>query len=219
MYEYKLIKLNNHALPKLWKEWWSLTTIFNDIMYFKRIIKQIRKTPPKEQIEEKLYYNENYIKGCCYYYKEIESLYKDWREQRKECNKFKPYTIRNEKITFNKISKYPKTIVEEMLNKAITWSWGRIIELEAYEIEKIMQPLREEKRKEEIKLEWFSNESEKQEAEKMKQEIEKVIKQNPQLEKEAKDHVINKFPTLTEQLQEKMIYTRIRLLARKLIDK
>ncbi len=35
-YEYKLIKINNSALPKLWKEWRSLTSIYEWVMYFQK---------------------------------------------------------------------------------------------------------------------------------------------------------------------------------------
>ena len=176
-----------------------------------------KKTTPKEQIEEKLYYSESFVKGCCSYYKDIETLFKDWREQRKECKQFKPYTERSEKVTWNKISKFPKPVVEEMLNKAITWSWGRLIDLESYEIEKIMLPVRNERRKEEAKLEWFTSAEDKQKAEQERLKIENIIRNNPSLQKQAEVYVLDKFPNMVKQMQDKMIYTRVRMLANEMI--
>lgn len=216
--QYRTSPSNLDYLTPMGQEGRQLIQIYQDKMIWSRPVKVKRKAKPKEQIEEKIYYNEQFVSGACSYYKEIHTLYSDWRDQRKECGKFKPYTERNEKVTFNKISKFPKQVAIEMLEKAIAWSWGRLIELESYEIEKIMWPLREQKAKEERKLEWFTNETEKQQAEQKKQQIENYIKNHPELKQEAKDHVLEKFPTLEPKLQDKMVETRMRLLANQRIE-
>jgi hypothetical protein len=101
-----------------------------------------------------------------------------------------------------------------MVDNAWASCYGKIYPLQEYEIEKIMTPVREERRIEQAKETWFTDEEEKKEAEKEKARIEEVIKNNPQLEKEAREHVLEKFPNLAPQMQDKMIFTRIRMLAK-----
>jgi len=52
------------------------------MIFYKKVVTQGTKTQ-KVIEEEKLYFNENLVKGCCSYYKDIEELYSDWRKQRK----------------------------------------------------------------------------------------------------------------------------------------
>jgi hypothetical protein len=42
MLEYRIIKLNNSALPELWKDSWIMCWINNEFMYFYREVKRIR---------------------------------------------------------------------------------------------------------------------------------------------------------------------------------
>ena len=219
MYQYRTTPTDNKYLDTMWKEWWFLNCINGDKMIWSKKIVKTRIITPKESIEEKLYYNETFVKWCCSYYKEIEEKYKDWRDQRKECGKFKPYTERSEKVEFGKISKFPKLVVEEMLSKAITWSWGRLVVLESYEVEKIMQPLRDTLHKEQKKLEGFDTDEEKKQAEVLKWRIEDYIKSHPQLKQEAVKYVTEKFPNLNAQAHEKMIKTRCAMMANNIINK
>ena len=219
MIKYKVEKTPNNPkeyleiLKTRWiNNWeWQQDKFWYMIFYKKETIP--KKTTPKEQIEEKLYYSESFVKGCCSYYKDIETLFKDWREQRKECKQFKPYTERSEKVTWNKISKFPKAIVEEMLNKAITWSWGRLIDLESYEIEKIMLPVRNERRKEEAKLEWFTTQDDKIQAERRKKQIQDYINANPWIRIEATLFVEEKHSNLEWVYKEKMITAKMASIA------
>lgn len=98
MYEYKLIKLNNSALPKLWKEWRELTSIYNEIMYFKRVIKQTRNiTIDKESPEwlefimeyRKINNNGSYAKTLIKKYHEVlkEKPHKEMMEKLEEYKK------------------------------------------------------------------------------------------------------------------------------------
>ncbi len=187
--------------------WWYM-------IFYKeeKIIRKVIK--PKEQIEEKLYYNESFVKWACSYYKDIEEKFRDWREARKQCGKFKPFTDKSEKVTWNKISKFPKPVVEEMLDIATTQSYGRLYDLESYQIEKIMWPLREQKRIEESKLEWFIDEEEKKKAELERNQINSLIKSNPKIREEAEKYMQEKFPKLEWMYKEKMLTAKMASIAK-----
>ena len=182
------------------------------MIFYKKVTTQGTKTQ-KVVEEEKLYFNEWLVKGCCSYYKDIEELYLDWRKQRKSTWKFQVFNERSEKVTWNKISKFPKAIVEEMLKNAIQWSWGRLIDLTSAETEKIMQPIREKKKLEEKKLEWFVSEEDKQKAELRKKQIQDYINNNPWIRKEATLFVEEKHSNLEWVYKEKMITAKMASIA------
>jgi len=182
------------------------------MIFYKKVTTQGTKTQ-KVVEEEKLYFNEWLVKGCCSYYKDIEELYLDWRKQRKSTWKFQVFNERSEKVTWNKISKFPKAIVEEMLKNAIQWSWGRLIDLTSQEAEKIMQPIREKKKLEEKKLEWFVSEEDKQKAELRKKQIQDYINNNPWIRKEATLFVEEKHSNLEWVYKEKMITAKMASIA------
>ena len=182
------------------------------MIFYKKVTTQGTKTQKLIE-EEKLYFNENLVKGCCSYYKDIEELYSDWRKQRKSTWKFQVFNERSEKVTWNKISKFPKAIVEEMLKNAIQWSWGRLIDLTSAEAEKIMQPIREQKKLEEKKLEWFVSPEDKQKAELRKKQIQDYINANPWIRKEATLFVEEKHSNLEWIYKEKMITAKMASIA------
>ena len=182
------------------------------MIFYKKVTTQGTKTQ-KVVEEEKLYFNEWLVKGCCSYYKDIEELYLDWRKQRKSTWKFQVFNERSEKVTWNKISKFPKAIVEEMLKNAIQWSWGRLIDLTSAETEKIMQPIREKKKLEEKKLEWFVSEEDKQKVELRKKQIQDYINANPGIRKEATLFVEEKHSNLEWVYKEKMITAKMASIA------
>lgn len=217
--EYRTSPVNMGYLTPMWLDWRQLVQIYEDKMIWSRQVKKTIIKKPKEKIEEKLYYNESFVKWCCSYYKDIEEKYNDWRQQRKECGKFKPYTERNEKVTFNKLSKFPKPIAEEMLDKAIAWSWGRLIELESYEVEKIMKPLRQKKHKEEQEREGFATDEQKQQAELERQKIQDYIKQNPSIREQARLFVEEKHSSLQWKYKDSMITAKMAKIAKDLLNK
>jgi len=102
MYEYKLIKLNNSALPKLWKEWRELTSIYNEIMYFKKHIRATREVKIDKESKEskewleyitayrKVNNNWSYDKRLIKKYHEVieETPHKDIMENLKEYKLF-----------------------------------------------------------------------------------------------------------------------------------
>lgn len=182
------------------------------MIFYKKVTTQGTKTK-KVVEEEKLYFNESLVKGCCSYYKDIEELYSDWRQQRKSTWKFQVFNERSEKVTWNKISKFPKPIVEEMLKNAIQWSWGRLIDLTSAEAEKIMQPIREKKKLEEKKLEWFTTQDDKIQAERRKKQIQDYINKNPGIRIEATLFVEEKHSNLEWIYKEKMITAKMASIA------
>ena len=182
------------------------------MIFYKKVVTQATRTQKLIE-EEKLYFNENLVKNYYSYYKDIEELYSDWRKQRKSTWKFQVFNERSEKVTWNKISKFPKAIVEEMLKNAIQWSWGRLIDLTSAETEKIMQPIREKKKLEEKKLEWFVSEEDKQKAELRKKQIQDYINNNPWIRKEATLFVEEKHSNLEWVYKEKMITAKMASIA------
>ena len=182
------------------------------MIFYKKVVTQATRTK-KVVEEEKLYFNEWFIAWCCSYYKDIEELYSDWRKQRSSTWKFQVFNERSEKVTWNKISKFPKPIVEEMLRNAIQWSWGRLIDLTSQEAEKIMQPIREKKKLEEKKLEWFVSTEDKQKAELRKRQIQDYINTNPWIRKEATLFVEEKHSNLEWVYKEKMITAKMASIA------
>lgn len=182
------------------------------MIFYKKVVTQATRTK-KVVEEEKLYFNEWFIAWCCSYYKDIEELYSDWRKQRSSTWKFQVFNERSEKVTWNKISKFPKPIVEEMLRNAIQWSWGRLIDLTSQEAEKIMQPIREKKKLEEKKLEWFTSTEDKQKAELRKRQIQDYINAHPEIRKEATLFVEEKHSNLEWVYKEKMITAKMASIA------
>lgn len=182
------------------------------MIFYKKVVTQETRTK-KVVEEEKLYFNEWFVAWCCSYYKDIEELYSDWRKQRSSTWKFQVFNERSEKVTWNKISKFPKPIVEEMLKNAIQWSWGRLIDLTSQEAEKIMQPIREKKKLEEKKLEWFVSTEDKQKAELRKRQIQDYINAHPEIRKEATLFVEEKHSNLEWVYKEKMITAKMASIA------
>lgn len=182
------------------------------MIFYKKVVTQATRTK-KVVEEEKLYFNEWFVAWCCSYYKDIEELYSDWRKQRSSTWKFQVFNERSEKVTWNKISKFPKPIVEEMLRNAIQWSWGRLIDLTSQEAEKIMQPIREKKKLEEKKLEWFVSTEDKQKAELRKKQIQDYINAHPEIRKEATLFVEEKHSNLEWVYKEKMITAKMASIA------
>ena len=219
MINYKYIKKspdiqkNLKAITEFWKDNWLYQNELDWILiFYKKVTTQATRTQKLIE-EEKLYFNENLVKGCCSYYKDIEELYSEWRKQRKSTWKFQVFNERSEKVTWNKISKFPKAIVEEMLKNAIQWSWGRLIDLTSAETEKIMQPIREKKKLEEKKLEWFVSPEDKQKAELRKKQIQDYINNNPWIRKEATLFVEEKHSNLEWVYKEKMITAKMASIA------
>ncbi len=49
MIVYRVIKKDIYALPKLWKEWWIMSWVDNDYMYFYKEIKETKKRSREEK--------------------------------------------------------------------------------------------------------------------------------------------------------------------------
>jgi len=62
MIEYKIITLNNKALPILWKDNWKMCWITNEFMYFSREVKKSFKLTKVEQTKEYLNFKSLYPK-------------------------------------------------------------------------------------------------------------------------------------------------------------
>lgn len=82
-----------------------------------------------------------------------------------------------------------------------------------YEVEKIMQPIREKKKLEEKKLEWFVSTEDKQKAELKKRQIQDYINAHPEIKKEATLFVEEKHSNLEWVYKEKMITAKMASIA------
>lgn len=217
MYEYKKKQwLLTECLEEMYWLWYRLAYYDKEVqisVWDKKVT--VRKTKSKEpQQPITKYFNENLVKWMCSYYKDLEDTYFEWIQNRAKCGKFKEFNESSEKSAWKKLWENPKPVAEKMLEIAASMSYGRIYDLQSYEKEAILQPLREEKQKEEDELQWFSDEEEKQKAELEKARIEEVIKNNPQLEIEAREYVIKWFPKVLWQARETMIRARVAMMAK-----
>lgn len=217
MYEHKkkLWKLTD-CLDEMYWLWFRLAYYDKDlkISVWDREIKKKRTIKTKEpQKHITTYYNEGQVKWLCSFYKDLEDLYFDWLKVRSDCGEFKPFSDISEKSAWKKLGSVPKAVAKQMLDNSWASSYWKIYYLPSYEVEKIIQPIREAQRVEEKKLEGFVSDDELKQAEAKKRAIEEYIIQHPNLKEESRSHVLEKQPNLRPDLQEKMIYTRIRMLA------
>lgn len=219
MYEYRTTPTDNKYLDPMWKDWWFLNCINGDKMIWSKEVKKKRTSKPKEhQKAVTKYFNEHTIKWMCGFYKDLEEQYFDWVKVRAECGKFKEFNEVSEKSAWKKLWENPKPVAEKMLEVAGSQAYWRIYDLSEWDISKIMEPLRQEKQKEEIKREWFKTDEQKKEAQELKNKIEDYIEQHPKIKKEAKEYVMEKWYKLTPEALEKMIHTRCAMIAKKLIN-
>ena len=106
-----------------------------------------------------------------------------------------------------------------MLENAWSQAYGMIYDLSEWDTSKIMEPLRQQQQKVERKLEGFTTDEEKKQAEALKSRIEDYIKSHPQLKEEATIYVTEKLPKLVWKYKEKAIDSKIRMLANNIINK
>jgi hypothetical protein len=101
-----------------------------------------------------------------------------------------------------------------MLEVASAQSYGMLYDLSEWDVSKILEPLRLEKQKSEMKREWFTTDDEKNKAEALRNEIKDYIEANPSIRTEAKEYVFNLWLNMNPQATEKMIETRCAMIAK-----
>ncbi len=215
MYEHKIVVAKDEVIWILQKDWWGLCAISEGKMYFR---KKKTRTPAKPKEPQKAvtkYFDEHNTKWSCGFYKELEDAYFLWIKVRAECGKFKEFNEASEKSAWKKLWEFPRPVAEKMLEIAGSQAYGRIYDLQEWEISKIMEPLRVKKHKAEIKLEWFSTDDEKKQAEELRNNIKDYIDTHPELRTQAKEYVFNLGLNMNEQAREKMIHTRCAMMAKK----
>lgn len=214
VYEHKIIVSDDTAIWILQKDWWEMCGVTSLKMYFKRKVKQTRKTPVKT--EESLRYNKNIVKKLCNYafHKDFEELYQEWRDERKLSVSYKtPFNEASEKRVFNKLSKVTKKIAEAMLNNAIQSKWLILYDLQENEKEKILMWLREDKRKEDNIKWWFETAQDKIKAENIVKDIDIYLSKNPKIRSEAISFIEKQSPGAEWQFKEKLVTIKMRALA------
>lgn len=219
MIEYRITTHNDKILNEFWKEDWQLIQILDNKMYWSRPVKKTRTIKNKEpQKPVTTYFSELVVKGHCSYYKDIEEQYFEWVKVRADCGKFKPFNESSEKSAWKKLWKHPKPVAERMLEVASAQSYGMLYDLSESDVSKIMEPLRQEKQKEEMKLQWFVSEEDKQKAEREKQRIQQYIINNPSIKEQARLFVEEKHSSLSGMYKDKMITARIAKIAKDNLD-
>lgn len=223
MYEHKVkIWKLSEILDEMYADWYRLAHFDKETQYsiWDREIKKKRTITNKEpQKIITIYFSEHTVKWLCGFYKDLEELYFEWVKNRAECGKFKPFNETSEKSAWKKLWQFPKPVAERMLEVASAQSYGRIYDISEQEREQIMKPLREKKHREEKKMEGFETEEDKQKAELRKQQIEEVIRNNPQFREEARRYIQENNPKVVWKYQETMIQARIAMMANDLLNK
>jgi len=117
-------------------------------------------------------------------------------------------------LLFGKFNKVPKPIAMQMLKNAIEMKYLSVYDLTESEKTKILEPLRIEKAKQEEKLKGLEDEKAKLETEKKEAEIERILKEHPEIEKEATHEVEISMPNLKGVFKEQTIKAKMRILAK-----
>ena len=222
MFEYRIIKHDDKILNIMWKDDWELVQIISDKSYWKRKISQTRKKTDKVEFQEELFYNKNYIKSCCSYVfdDDFQEAYKIWREERKLSPSYKTcYNEASEKRTFNKLSWKTKKIAIQMLENASANKWLALFDLDKKEEENILNKLKEENHKIEVKQQWINNEWEVEKIQEEKRKLNEFIENNPRIREEAKKFVDETYPWTIWAYRETLIMWKARTLAKKIINK
>lgn len=221
MFEYRKIKHDDSILNIMWKDYWELVQILWEVSYWKRKINPTRKKPEKKEFEEQLFYNKSYIKWCCSYVfdDDFQKAYEEWREERKLSPSYKTlYNEASEKRTFNKLAWKPKQISLKMLENASANKWLILYDLQHSEEEQILNKLREQNHKIEIKQQWIESEQEFEKAKEEKQRLNEYIEQNPHIREEAKKYVLENNPWVEWVYRETLIMAKARMIAKNKIN-
>jgi hypothetical protein len=101
-----------------------------------------------------------------------------------------------------------------MLKNAIEMKYLSVYDLTESEKTKILEPLRIEKAKQEEKMKGFQDEQLKKEAEQKEAEIEKILKEHPEIKEEATNEVEISMPNLKGVFKEQTIKAKMRIIAK-----
>ena len=213
----KVNSTTQEILDKAWQSDWIFSWIVNwEFVFYK---KETTKSTPRAEVlraKEQLFYNRWVIFGLCKYAfdEDFEILYKEWRDERKLNPQAKIFSERSERLLFGKFNKVSKPIAVQMLKNAIEMKYLSVYDLTESEKTKILEPLRIEKAKQEEKMKGFQDEQLKKEAEQKEAEIEKILKEHPEIKEEATNEVEISMPNLKGVFKEQTIKAKMRIIAK-----
>lgn len=217
----KKVPPENKEIIEHWgKKGWIYTWEIDWELVFYRKKATTRKTRTQAMKEKEiLFHNKTLIRSLCSYAFDDDflELYKWWRDERRLNPSYKWFTERSEKMFFLKLNKEPKIIALEMLKRAIEGKWLALVRLHEFEREKILEPIRLQKQREENERMWIKNEEDFKKQKNKEKELNEYIARNPRIKQEAKKYVEKHNPNVKWKWKATMIDVRSRIIANKIL--